>query len=148
MTATTFIDTNVLLYAASNAPADSAKRTVARQVLTEPQIGFSAQVLQEFYAAAVTKQRLAMAHDEAIAVLQSLALFPVWPISRELVLAAIDAKERHRISYWDAAIITAARQLGCTTVYSEDLNHGQQYDGVRVVNPFASKSDESIPTPG
>jgi predicted nucleic acid-binding protein len=141
MTATTFIDTNVLVYAASNAPADSEKRAIARQILTEPQFGFSAQVLQEFYAAAVTKQRLAMTHDEALAVLQSLALFPVWPVSRELVLAAIDAKQRHQISCWDAAIITAALQMGCTAVYSEDLNHDQQYDGVRIVNPFAATTD-------
>jgi predicted nucleic acid-binding protein len=72
MTATIFVDTNVLLYAASNAPADQAKRLIARQVLAEPDISFSAQVLQEFYAAAVTKQRLQMTHDEAVAVLTSL----------------------------------------------------------------------------
>ena len=109
MTATSFIDTNLLLYAASNAAADQAKRQVARALLTRPDIGFSAQVLQEFYAVAVTKQRLQMTHDEAVAVLQSLAAFPVWPISRDLVLEAIDAKQRFGISYWDAAIVTAAR---------------------------------------
>jgi predicted nucleic acid-binding protein len=91
MTATSFIDTNVLLYAGSKAPADQAKRQVARTLLTRSDIGFSAQVLQEFYADAVTKQRLQITHDEAVAVLQSLAAFPVWPISRELVLAATDA---------------------------------------------------------
>ena len=77
-----------------------------------------------------------ISHDEAIAVLQSLLAFPVWPISRDLVLEAIDAKQRFGISYWDAAIVTAARQMGCQTVYSEDLNDGQNYDGVTVVNPF------------
>ena len=136
MTATSFIDTNILLYAASNAPADQAKRHVASGLLTQPDICFSAQVLQEFYAAAITKQRLQMTHDEAVAVLQSLAAFPVWPISRDLVFEAIDAKQRFGISYWDAAIVTAARQMGCQTVYSEDLNDGQNYDGVTVVNPF------------
>jgi predicted nucleic acid-binding protein len=138
MTATAFIDTNVLLYAASNAPADREKRAVARQILAEPEIGFSAQVLQEFYAAAVTKQRLEMTHEEAVAVLESLVAFPVWPVTRELVLEAVNAKQRHGISYWDAAILVAAKQLGCRTVYSEDLNDGQEYDGVRVVNPFAA----------
>lgn len=136
MTATSFIDTNVLLYAASNAPEDQAKRQVARTLLEQTGIGFSAQVLQEFYAAAATKQRLKMTHDDTVAVLQSLAEFPVWPITRDLVLAAIEAKQRFGISYWDAAIITAARQLGCPTVYSEDLSHGQSYDGVTVINPF------------
>jgi predicted nucleic acid-binding protein len=76
MTATSFIDTNILLYAASNAAADQAKRQVARGLLTRPDLGFSAQVLQEFYAAAFTKQRLQMTHDEAVAVLHSLAAFP------------------------------------------------------------------------
>lgn len=99
MTATALIDTNVLLYAASNAPADQAKRAIARRVLAQPEIGFSAQVMQEFYSAAVTKQRLQMTHDEAVAVLQSLVAFPVWPISRSLVLKAIDAKQRFGISY-------------------------------------------------
>jgi predicted nucleic acid-binding protein len=99
MTATIFVDTNVLLYAASNAPADQPKRIIARQLLAEPDIGFSAQVLQEFYAAAVTKQRLQMTHDEAVAVLNSLAAFPVWPITRDLVCEAIEAKQRFQISY-------------------------------------------------
>ena len=81
-----------------------------------------------------------MTHDEAVAVLQSLTAFPVWPISRDLVLQAIEAKQRFGISYWDAAIVTAAKQLGCQTVYSEDLNDGQNYDGVTVVNPFSAKA--------
>src|SRR4051794_6524036 len=119
MTAAFFVDTNVLLYAASNATADQPKRIIARQVLAEPAIGFSAQVLQEFYAAAVTKQRLKMSHDEAIAVLDSLAGFPVWPITRDLVLEAVEAKQRLQLSYWDAAILSAAKQMGCQTIYSE-----------------------------
>src|SRR5437870_1562083 len=125
MTVTSFIDTNILLYAGSNAAADQVKRQVARGLLTRPDIGFSAQVLQEFYAAAIAKHHLQMTHDEAVAVLQSLAAFPVWPISRDLVLDAIDVKKRFGISYWDAAIVTAAKQMGCHTLYSEDLNPGQ-----------------------
>jgi predicted nucleic acid-binding protein len=136
MIATVFIDTNVLVYSASNAAEDQVKRTIARQVLSQPAIGFSAQVLQEFYAVAVTKQRLNMSHDEAVAVLESLITFPVWSVSRELVLEAAKLRERSQISYWDAAIIVAAKQMGCTTVYSEDLRDGQDYDGVQVVNPF------------
>jgi predicted nucleic acid-binding protein len=140
MTATCFVDTNVLLYAASHATDDQGKRQVARGLLGRADIAFSAQVLQEFYAVAVTRQRLQMTHDEALAVLQSLAAFPVCPISRELVLEAIDAKQRFGISYWDAAILTAARQLGCTTLYTEDLNPGQNYDGITVINPFAASA--------
>jgi predicted nucleic acid-binding protein len=138
MTAKSFVDTNVLLYAGSNAADDRPKRQAARALLARPDIAFSAQVLQEFYAVAVTKQRLQMTHDEAMAVLRSLTDFPVCPISRDLVLDAIGTRQRFGISYWDAAILTAAKQMGCSTVYSEDLNAGQDYDGVTVVNPFAS----------
>jgi predicted nucleic acid-binding protein len=137
MIATAFIDTNVLLYAASNAVDDQDKRAVARRVLAQPDIAFSAQVMQEFYSAAVTKQRLRMTHEEALIVLQSLAAFPIAPITSQLVLQAIDVKQRHQLSYWDSAILAAAAQLGCTTLYSEDLGAGQLYGNVRVVNPFA-----------
>ena len=136
MIAEYFIDRNVLLYAGSNAPDDQAKRQIARQLLSTSTIGFSAQVLQEFYVAAVTKKRLQMTHDEAVAVLGALDAFPVYPVTRLLVFAGIALKGKFNISYWDAAIIAAAKQLGCHTVYSEDLNDGQDYDGVRVLNPF------------
>jgi predicted nucleic acid-binding protein len=53
------------------------------------------------------------------------------------VRIAIERSERHAISYWDAAILVAAEALGTHTVYSEDLNDGQRYGRVRVVNPFA-----------
>ena len=116
MTAAYFVDTNILLYAASNAAPDQPKRNIARGVLSRPDIGFSAQVMQEFYAAAIGKRHLQMTHAEALAVLHALGAYPVWPVSRDLVLAAIDAKERFGISYWDAAILTAAKQMGCHTV--------------------------------
>jgi predicted nucleic acid-binding protein len=99
MTATFFVGTNVLIYAGSKAPEDQSKRTTARALLAGSGIGFSAQVLQEFYVVAVTKKRLQMTHDEAVAVLQSLAAFPVCPITRDLVMAGIDVKQRFGISY-------------------------------------------------
>jgi predicted nucleic acid-binding protein len=140
MTATFFVDTNVLLYAGSNATEDQLKRQAARAVLARPDIAFSAQVLQEFYAVATAKQRLQMTHDEAVAVLQSLSAFPICPITRELVMEAVQLRQGCQISYWDAAIIAAAKRMGCTAVYSEDLNPGQVYDGVSVVNPFAASA--------
>ncbi|NUM52985.1 MAG: PIN domain-containing protein [Candidatus Hydrogenedentes bacterium] len=77
---------------------------------------------------------------EAVALLKSLAAVPVCPITRELVMDAVELRHRFQISYWDAAIIAAARQMGCDTIYSEDLNAGQNYDGVTVVNPFAASA--------
>lgn len=77
-----------------------------------------------------------MTHEEALAVLRSLATFPICPVTAELVLEAIDRKVRFGISYWDAAVITAATKLNSHTVFSEDLNAGQVHDGVKVVNSF------------
>lgn len=62
--------------------------------------------------------------------------FPTASIQPSTVLTALQVKERFQVSYWDAAIIAAAQELGCATLYSEDLSDGQNYDGVRVVNPF------------
>lgn len=138
MTAQYFIDTNVLLYAGSGANEDQTKKAIARQVLAQADIGFSAQVMQEFYYAAVRKERLKITPYEALLILEALNPFPVLPVNRDLVLQAVNLAARYRVSYWDAAIIAAARQLGCETLYSEDLSHGQDYDGVKVVNPFVA----------
>ena len=140
MTAQFFIDTNILLYAGSAAPEDQAKKLIARRVLAQEGIGFSAQVMQEFYAAAVSKERLKITHSEALLILEALSPFPVLPISREMVIEAVKLRERARISYWDAAIVGAAQQMGCHSLYSEDLTHGQEFGGVKIVNPFVSTS--------
>ena len=136
MIANYFIDTNVLLYAGSNAAEDQPRKQIARQILAQPGIAFSAQVMQAFYDVAVRKARLDMTHEEALATLRALTAFPVLPIDRNLVLAAIELKMRFTVSYWDAAIIAAAQKLGCHTLYSEDLSHGQDYGAVKVIHPF------------
>jgi predicted nucleic acid-binding protein len=138
MTEKFFVDTNVLVYAASSAGVDEPKRDIALQLLDRADLALSAQVLAEFYSVAVSRTKLNLTHDEAVLLLQSLDRIPVCPITRELVLEAVTVRQRYQISYWDAAIIAAAKQMGCTTVYSEDLNPGQVYDGVTVVNPFTT----------
>jgi len=69
-------------------------------------------------------------------MLELAATVTVLPVSLDLILASIPIRRRYQVSHWDATIIAAAQELGCSTLYSEDLNHGQNYDGVRVVNPF------------
>ena len=138
MTAKFFVDTNVLVYAASNAAADQARRDLALELLDRSDLALSAQVLAEFYSVATSKAKLNMTHDDAVVLLQSLVRIPVCPITRELVMEAVELRQRCKISYWDAAIIAAAKQMGCTAVYSEDLNPGQNYDGVAVINPFVA----------
>jgi predicted nucleic acid-binding protein len=136
MTGRFFVDTNVLIYAASNAAEDQSKRAVALQVLSLDGIAFSAQVAQEFYYAATRKKHLQVTETQAQAMLARLHDFPVLPISLDLIQAAVILKARWQTSYWDAAILAAAKALRCTHVFSEDLNHGQDYDGVKVINPF------------
>jgi predicted nucleic acid-binding protein len=77
-----------------------------------------------------------MTHDQAASLIEAFLRFPVQETTLALFRAALDAKQRYRTSYWDAAIIEAARLLDCTTVLSEDLTAGRNFDGVRVENPF------------
>ena len=136
MTAQCFADTNLILYAGSKDPADAAKKRIARQILATEEIGISAQVLQEFIAAAFAKKRLGIQEAEARATVAALLAFPVVPITAGLVMQALEIKARQQISYWDAAIVAAALELQCEVIYSEDLNSGQDYGGVVVRNPF------------
>jgi len=136
MTADALIDTNVLLYSISTSEDEADKRVAARQVLAGPGWGLSVQVLQEFYVNVVRPPRCAMTHADAVAAIHQLLRRPTVATDAALVLEGLRLKERYQISYWDAAIVAAARGLGARVLYSEDLNHGQDYDGVRVVNPF------------
>ena len=132
-----FVDTNVLLYSVGTNAADQAKKFRARELLLEGNLALSVQVLQEFYTQATRERsQRSLTHEAAVTYVQVFCSFPVQEMSVELLHAALATKQRFQISYWDAAIIEAARALGCATVLSEDLNHGQDYGGVRVVNPF------------
>jgi predicted nucleic acid-binding protein len=136
MTAQLFIDTNVLIYAGSSDLLDSEKRATAIDLLGKKGLGFSAQVMQEYFHVAYRKGRLGISYEEAVATLHVISRFPVAPITADLVLLATNFSMRFQISYWDAAILAAAKQLGCHTLYTEDLNHGQKYEDVQVINPF------------
>jgi predicted nucleic acid-binding protein len=142
-----FLDTNVLVYAVSDKAADQPKAAVARDLLRRgpEHFAISLQVLQEFYVAARAPRKLALGHDEAVKFCAQWRVFTVLEPMLQLFDAALDLCHRFQIGYYDAAILAAAKQLGCTTVHSEDLNDGQDYDGVRVENPF--KRIASAPPP-
>ena len=136
MNARVFFDSNVLVYAAIGRGTDEPKRRRALDLIDSEDFGTSAQVLQEFFVTVVKKAERPLTAVEALEWIEQWAEFPCQPIDRQLVQSAIELSQRYRVSYWDAAILTAAESLGATTVYSEDLNDGQQYGRVRVVNPF------------
>jgi predicted nucleic acid-binding protein len=132
-----FVDTNVLLYATSREPEEHRKAERANEILNSRRIALSVQVLQEFYYQATRDSRpYRLTHEEAAGTIETLRLFPTQDMTVALVLAAMETKQRFQISYWDAAIIEAARALRCDVVLSEDLSDGQDYGGVRVENPF------------
>ncbi len=132
-----FVDTNVLLYAISRDPSERAKAARANALLNEHDLALSIQVLQEFYVQATRSSRLdALTAEQASLLVESFLRFEVAHVTVGVMRAAIAAQRRFQISYWAAAIIEAARALDCAIVLSEDLADGQDYDGVRVSNPF------------
>lgn len=137
-----FVDTNVLLYAVSELPNEAGKRTRAREVLSEKGLAVSVQVLQEFYHQATRMTRIgSLSHGRALQFLEPILLFPIQAMTADVFLDAVNIRQRFGLSYWDGAILAAARALGCDAVYSEDLSSQQDYDGLRVINPFLEESE-------
>ena len=132
-----FVDTNGLLYAVSLSPTDSDKRRRARELLNGAELAVSVQVLQEFYTQATRPTRLApLTPAEALLFLEAVQEFRVQAITLDVFRSAVLIGQRFGLAYWDSAILAAARAIGCDAVYSEDMSSEQDYDGVRVINPF------------
>jgi predicted nucleic acid-binding protein len=133
---TSFVDTNILLYAISTGEGEAEKRAVARQILLRTDLAFSVQVFQEFYVQATRPNEARVAPEVAVRFITSWTRFPVQQMTLDLMFAALAAHRRFGISYWDAAIIEAARSLGCSEVLTEDLQDHQSFHGLRAINPF------------
>lgn len=132
-----FVDTNVLLYAISRDPDERARAARANELLSARDLGLSVQVLQEFYVQATRETRAdRLTHQQAAALIDSFQRFTIQDTTIGVMLAAMSTRQQFGISYWDAAILEAARALGCEVVLSEDLSDGQNYAGLRVENPF------------
>ena len=137
MSAPRFLDTNILLYSISRAREEIEKRVIAEVLLDSGDNALSVQVLQEFYIQATRPTRAdALPHDVAAGLVRTWLRFRVQEITLPVMLGALEIKAAHRLSYWDAAIVAAARALGCREILSEDMAHGREMDGVVVVNPF------------
>jgi predicted nucleic acid-binding protein len=98
---------------------------------------FSRVQQEEFYVQATRPSRpKRLSHEEAAAFISKWMRFPAPDLTVSLCKAALSTKARFQICYWDAAVLEAARAAGCDQVLSEDLNHGQNYGGIKVINPF------------
>ena len=140
MTARVFVDTNVFVY--RHDLSDPAKQKLAEQwlqLLASTRAGrVSYQVLQELFATLTRTRGPVFRHSEAREIVESLA---VWrPIQTDLSLLqrAWGIQERYRISWWDSLIVAAAQAGACQILLTEDLQNGQVFDRLRVVDPFAS----------
>ena len=132
MSADRFFDTNVLVYAYSKADHRTA---AARQLLFDGGV-VGVQALNEFASVARAKLGFTWAEvQEAIEKIVILCPNPR-PLSIEIHVYALNISDRYGFSIWDGLILAAALDAGCTTLYTEDLQHGQLIEGVRIENPF------------
>ena len=133
-----FLDSNVILYAFDE---DQRKYEIARRVMEQALTGeayISFQVVQEVLNL-LSRKTEPPAGGRPDDVLRDV-LMPLWRVmpSRSLYEQALAVRTGYRYSFYDALIIAAALEAGCTRLLSEDLEHGQRIEGLTVVNPFAS----------
>ncbi len=136
MHAARFLDTNILLYGYDrDAPAkrEVALRLVEQGWASPGETAISVQVLQEMH---VNLERRGVPRAEAAQIIRDLSQWPVVDNTLALLLSALDEQARWQLSLWDALILGAARASGAAELVSEDFAHGQDYGGVRAVNPF------------
>jgi predicted nucleic acid-binding protein len=138
MTDSVFVDTNVLIYAHdldAGLKHDRAAAIIAD--LWEKENGIiSVQVLQEFYVNLTRKIARPMTPAAARGIIRNYLAWRVEPNEPSAVLLASEIGERNRISFWDALIVASAARSGADRILSEDLNHGQVIEGIRIENPF------------
>ncbi len=130
-----FVDTNIILYAVG-LNDEPAKRDVARRILLADCV-LSTQVFNEFVHQATRPSRTRrLSMDEAVGIAESLTRFEVVSLDLALFRLAADVQRRVQSSWWDALILAAAISTGCTTIATEDMQHGRVIDCVRIENPF------------
>jgi len=133
-----FVDTNVLIYAhdVSAGQKHARAQELIRRLWESREGSLSIQVLQEFYVRATQKVAKPLVSEEAAQIVAALSAWEVHCPDVEDILDAIRLQDHYQTSFWDAMIIASAIQLGCHTIWSEDLNSGQVYDRVTVRRPF------------
>lgn len=131
-----FIDTNIIVYA--NDKKDEQKQqkaiNIIKKLMKQGEGVISTQVLQEYAFVAIRKLR--QSHNVVLRQLKLLETFETINQTTAQIRRAIEVMHAYQISFWDACIISNAEHSECTIIYSEDLNTGQFYSGIQVVNPF------------
>lgn len=133
-----FVDTNILVYAED---VDAkAKNDIARELILQLWDDgdgvLSIQVLQEFYVTVTRKVKKPLSNAKAFAIVEEYLAWKIVDNTARLLTSAIELHQKAKISFWDAMVVVAAVESGCDRLYTEDLNHGQRFDSVLIVNPF------------
>lgn len=133
-----FLDTNVWLYAATGKASHPAKHAAARELIASAVFAVSGQLIGEFVANVSNpkKMKTPLSRAEIASWLQTMDQFDFIEIDRQIVQSALVGVEKYKIHYWDSALLAQAERFGAQIFYTEDLNHGQLYGSVRVINPF------------
>ena len=133
-----FVDTNLLVYAEDRDA--KAKHAIARDLVLEiwnARDGvLSVQVLQEFYVNVTRKLKKPLTAARALEIVQEYLSWSVVENTGSLLVDAVRLQQKAQLSFWDALIVQAAIAAGCERLYSEDLNAGQRFGSVLIVNPF------------
>ena len=138
MSASVFLDTNVLVYAAGGLSLGPERTVRAQSLVERGDFCLSTQVLGEFANIVQNPRKMTtpLTDDEVDAWLDRLFEFTVVDTDRELVERALFFKRRYQIRYWDGQIVAGAERCNASILYSEDLSHTQAYAAVRCLNPF------------
>ncbi len=145
MTGPVFVDTNVLVYRADGSePGKQACADAWYTFLWRSRTGrLSFQVLQELYSVLTRKLTPGYNESEAREIVRELTVWKPVPVDLSVIESGWWLQERYRLSWWDALIVAAASKCECSVLLTEDLQHGQVFETVRVIDPFA----ESARTP-
>lgn len=133
-----FLDTNILVYAHDKSAGRKHEqaKTLIQNLWGSGTGCLSIQVLQEFYVTVTQKVPQPLDVESTVRIIEDLAFWRIYAPTAKDVLNAIDVQQRYMISFWDAMIVWSAAQLKCDIIWSEDLNPGQIYEGVELLNPF------------
>jgi predicted nucleic acid-binding protein len=131
-----FVDTNILVYAADSKGEDVRKKQIAREIILLPHLHLSVQVLNEFISVARNPKKLNLSRDEESKWLREWFDLKIGAITLTTFHKALELHLRLQLSHWDALIVASALESSCEIIYTEDLQHGQNIEGLQVINPF------------
>ena len=131
-----FVDTNILVYAASHSGVEGRKRSIAREITLLPQLHISVQVLNEFISVARNPKKLNLDPQEESRWLQEWLSLKIGDMTFATFESALEIHLRYQLSHWDSLIVSSALEAGCGKLYTEDMQHGQNIEGMEIINPF------------